>query len=179
MISIEISKEAILNKRVLEATINLLQLLGQDMSDKVVTSSHVEEPSPTSSQTPKRPTSPTRNKDNSRKKSRRRGSAKKSTRDPYHLPKSQLMDWISSLEAQQRLFVTLLMERGQLSLEEITQEVGLILDPNKDKVKMINGFVGSIARWSSKSLKKSQKLIVPWECKDKLYTWRGDLLGQK
>jgi len=177
MISIEISKEAILNKKVLQATIEFLQLLGQDSSSGLDASSHDREPKPTSGHSDKRSLLHDSGTElTSTKKLKRRTPKKKLSKKAYHLPKTQLQHWISNLEVQQQTFVHLLRERGQLSLEEIASEVGLVLDPNKDRVKMINGFVGSIARWSSKSLDKNQKLIVPWECKDKVYRWKEDLL---
>ena len=71
----------------------------------------------------------------------------------------------------------MLQQRTRMTLDEIIEDVPLQLDDQKNKIKQVNGFIGVIARWSSKYYQGLGKFRVPWECKNQTYYWREDLLG--
>jgi hypothetical protein len=165
MISIKIEREQLQNSKVFHATLDLLNSLAEyEGTSNHETQSHSNQQILTYATLGH---SFNKNKNS---------SALHQKQPYYHLPVHQLTEWVSKLSPLQARFVLMLQSRTSMTLEEIEQELPLQLDPHKNKIKQINGFIGVIARWSTQYYQGLGRFRVPWECKNQVYYWREDLL---
>lgn len=165
MISIKIEREQLQNSKVFHATLDLLNSLAEHEG-----MSHHEAQSNSNQQILTYAALGHSSHPNKK-------SSESHQKQPYyHLPVHQLTEWVSKLSPLQARFVLMLQSRTSMTLEDIEQELPLDLDPHKNKIKQINGFIGVIARWSTQYYQGLGRFRVPWECKDQIYYWREDLL---